>query len=255
MNINLERVKKNLLSLGEIGKNSEGGITRLGFSHEYYEAARILEALMKEQGLEVEVDKIGNVIGRREGNQDLPAIVIGSHLDTVKNGGLYDGCLGIIAGLECICILNDSKITTNHPIEVIAFNAEEGSEMGGTFGSRVMVGNQNLSEVNLSEKLDNYDLRIDDLKESIRDPKEIKAFLELHIEQGGFLDSNNLPIGVVNGITGITRYAINIKGEANHAGTTLMDMRKDAMTMAAKLITKINEISIGIGNPFWSQCL
>lgn len=252
MNINIDRIKKNLLNIGEIGKNSDGGITRLAFSKEYYEAVKNLETLFKEQGLEVKVDGIGNVIGRREGNKDLPSIAIGSHLDTVKNGGLFDGLLGIIAGLECICVLNENKISTNHPIEIIAFNAEEGSEMGGTFGSRVMAGKQELSEASLAKKLMTYDLTVDDLKGSIRDTDNIEAFLELHIEQGGFLDKNKLPIGVVNGITGITRYSINIKGEANHAGTTLMDMRKDALTMAAELILKINEISRDIGNPFVS---
>lgn len=252
MLINLDRIKSNLLNVGEIGKNSQGGITRLAFSKEYFDAVNALKTLFNEQGLSVEVDRIGNVIGKRDGKHDLPSIMIGSHLDTVKNGGLYDGALGVIAALECVCVLNDNEIITNHPIEIIAFNAEEGSEMGGTFGSRVIMGKENLSEPNLQTKLNNYNLTIDDLKKSVRDSENIKAFLELHIEQGGYLENNNISIGVVNGITGIIRYSISIKGEANHAGTTPMDIRKDALTMASKLILKIHEISKDIGRPFVS---
>ena len=102
-----------------------------------------------------------------------------------------------MAALECICIMNDKKIYTNHPIEIVGFNAEEGSEMGGTFGSRVMLGKQDLDDTRLPNKLNNYNLTIESLKNSIKDISQIKAFLELHIEQGGFLDRNNLQIGVV----------------------------------------------------------
>ena len=206
--VNLERLKKNIIGVGEIGKNEEGGITRLAFSKEYYEAVDILVKLFKEQDLEVTVDEIGNVIGKRKGSRKLPSIMIGSHMDTVKNGGILDGNLGVMAALECICIMNDKKIYTNHPIEIVGFNAEEGSEMGGTFGSRVMLGKQDLDDTRLPNKLNNYNLTIESLKNSIKDISQIKAFLELHIEQGGFLDRNNLQIGVVNGITGITMYLL-----------------------------------------------
>ena len=115
--------------------------------------------------------------------------------------------------------------------------------MGGTFGSRVMMGSQDLLEAGLPGKLVGYGLSLQAVENSAKDPRSIQAFLELHIEQGGFLHKNNIPVGVVSGIAGITRYAIVIKGEANHAGTTPMDMRKDALTMAAALLLKINEIS------------
>lgn len=252
MRVNLERLKKNIIEVGEVGKNEQGGINRLAFSPEYDVAKDMVVDLFNGQGLKVEVDGVGNVIGRREGNQNLPSIMIGSHLDTVTNGGLLDGNLGVMAALECICILNDNGITTDHPIEIVGFNAEEGSEMGGTFGSRVMVGKQDLSDKTLPDKLSSYNLTLDDLKRSIKDTSKIKAFLELHIEQGGFLHNNNLAIGVVNGIAGITRYEIKVMGEANHAGTTPMDLRKDALTMAANLIVKIEEISKNMGRPFVS---
>lgn len=252
MNINSNRLKENILNIGEIGKISTGGITRVAYSKEYFEALNKLKSLMEEQGLKTKVDKVGNLFGRREGLRDLPSIMVGSHLDTVKNGGLLDGNLGVIAALECISALNENNIKTNHPIEIVAFNAEEGSEMGGTFGSRVMIGRQNIDEVGLSEKLSTYSMTIKDIEESIRNPEDIKAFLELHIEQGGNLENKKKQIGVVNGIAGITRYKINVKGEANHAGTTPMDLRKDALTMAAKLILEIDHISKSMGDPFVS---
>jgi len=252
LKVNSKRLKENIIEIGEIGKTSLGGITREAYSNEYFEALNKLKELMEEQGLEVKVDKVGNLFGRREGSKDLPTIMVGSHLDTVKNGGLLDGNLGVMSALECIYVLNENKIITNHPIEIVAFNAEEGSEMGGTFGSRVMIGRQNIKEEGLSQKLAKYNMTLTNIEESVKDPREIKAFLELHIEQGGNLDSKNIPIGVVNGIVGITRYKLTVKGEANHSGTTPMNHRKDALTMAAKLILKIDEISKAMGAPFVS---
>jgi len=251
MKINKQRIKNNLTAIGEIGKNKNGGITRLAFSSDYYKAVDSLKNLMEKANLQINQDNIGNVFGKRSGKYDsFPSIMLGSHLDTVKNGGLFDGTLGVIAGLECLNILNEQNISTNHPIELAAFNAEEGSEMGGTFGSRVMIGLQDPSEKALQSRLKNYDLTSADLKNSIRDIDKIKAFLELHVEQGVVLDRNEIPIGIVNGIAGITRYKIIVKGETNHAGTTPMNLRKDALTAAANLITKIEKIATSFTEPF-----
>lgn len=251
MKINKTRFMNSLRSIGEIGKINGGGITRLAFSNEYSIALDNLEKLMIDAGLEVKRDKVGNLYGKRPGmDKNLGSIMSGSHLDTVKNGGLYDGNLGIVAALEAINTLNDNNIQTKHSIEVVAFNAEEGSEMGGTFGSRVMTGRQSLEEKGIEEKLAIYNLTIDDVKDSIRNSDEIAAFLELHIEQGGYLENNNLNIGIVDGIVGITRYLVKIKGEANHAGTTPMNLRKDALVAASKMIIKIDEIAQSYGNPF-----
>lgn len=251
MKVNSKRFMNNLKSIGEIGKEGDTGITRLAFSEEYYLALDQLEKLMLESGLEVKRDKIGNLFGKRPGKTpQAPSILVGSHLDTVKNGGLYDGNLGVIAALEVIDMLNDNNIETNYPVEIVAFNAEEGSEMGGTFGSRVMIGRQNLEEENLAEKLALYNLTIDDLKDSFRNPDEFAVFLELHIEQGGYLEKNNLNIGIVDGIVGITRYLITVKGQSNHAGTTTMDLRKDALVAASKMIVYINELAKSYPEPF-----
>lgn len=251
MNINMNRMMKNLRAVGEIGKCGEAGILRTAFSKEYFESVEVLKDLMIEAGLEVTVDSIGNVFGRRKGTDDnLPSIMIGSHLDTVINGGLYDGNLGIICGLEIANMLNDNNIETKHPIEIAAFNCEEGNELGGTFGSRVVTGRQNFEEDGLEEKIGRYNLTFDDLKKSIRNMDDIYAFLELHVEQGPFLDRRNIDIGVVNGIVGINRYKITIKGESNHAGSTPMDSRKDPVLVAAKLVQKANELAKAYEHPF-----
>ncbi|HYF84421.1 MAG TPA: M20 family metallo-hydrolase [Clostridia bacterium] len=253
MKINEKRLLENIENVGSIGREADNGITRLAYSKEYKEASNILKELMEASGLEVHIDGVGNIFGRRKGLQDdLPSIMVGSHLDTVKGGGLYDGNLGVNAALEIINVLNESNYITKHPIEVVAFNAEEGNEMGGTFGSRVMSGLQDPNASWLDEKLLKYGMVKQDVKNSVRDMKTIKAFLELHIEQGGSLYAKGLPIGVVNGIVGITRYNIVVTGETNHAGTTPMGLRIDALTGAAKLIGIIDSVSRSMGDPFVS---
>lgn len=251
MRINKERLKNRLLEIGNIGKDPAGGITRLAFSPEYNTAARRLQEMMEEAGLRVKQDPLGSLFGRRAGEDDaLPAIMFGSHLDTVKNGGLFDGLLGIMAGLEVMETLNDLEIMTQTPLELVAFNAEEGSEMGGTFASRVMAGLISPDDQYLQEHLPKYNLKPADLAAARRDLTEIKAFIEVHIEQGTVLESEQIPIGIVDGIAGITRYRVNIFGEANHSGTTPMRLRKDALVTAAKLILEVEEIATTIGEPF-----
>lgn len=250
-NINFERFMTNLKIIGEIGINQENGIDRLAFSDKYYEALEKLSEIMLKENIDVKKDRIGNISGLRNGiKKNKKTIMIGSHLDTVKNGGLYDGNLGVISSLEIILSLNDNKKNLNHPIEILAFNAEEGSEMGGTFGSRVMTGRQNINEKGIEEKLSVYGLNIEDIKKSEKKMDDKLCFVELHIEQGGILEKNNCSIGIVKGIVGINRYKIIINGEANHAGTTPMSLRRDAMTGAAKLITFINEEAFKYGESF-----
>lgn len=251
MRINNERLKNSMLEIGNIGKDPTGGITRLAFSPEYNIAARRLGQMMEDAGLKVNQDPLGTVFGRRDGEDDtLPAIMFGSHLDTVKNGGFFDGLLGIMAGLEVINTLNDLGRTTKYPLELVAFNAEEGSEMGGTFASRVMAGLISPDDQYLQEHLPEYNLSREDLVNARRDLDKIKAFIEVHIEQGTVLESEQIPIGIVNGIAGITRYKVNIFGEANHSGTTPMKLRKDALVTAAELILRVEAMALELGEPF-----
>lgn len=249
--VNMERLMESLHRTGDIGKTENGGITRPGFSREYEMASKELIAMMKEAGLTVSKDRVGNIIRRREGSRrGALSIMTGSHLDTVTEGGLYDGNLGIISALEAVRMMNDYQVETAHPIEVVAFNAEEGSEMGGTFGSRVMTGRQDLKEKGLCEKLARYGLDCSDLERSIRDMNQVGAFIELHIEQGAYLVNEGCDIGIVDGIVGITRYMIHITGESNHAGTTPMKLRKDPVRAASLLIEKIWDTALRYGHPF-----
>lgn len=249
MNINKQRLLNTLVKIGETGKKTDG-INRTAFSDAYFVAVDVVKNIMEDLGLTVRRDKAGNIFGRRNGLDDkLPVILIGSHLDTVKNGGLYDGCLGISAALECIATLNEQGKTTLHPIEVAAFNAEEGSELGGTFGSRVAMGQQNLSLPDIDKKLAIYGLTADDIRSSAID-YGIHCYIELHIEQGINLYNEGTAVGVVEGIVGITRYRITVTGEANHAGTTPMAFRKDALVAASHLIIDIHERAKQMGDPF-----
>lgn len=250
MKIDSKRLFSTIHTIGKIGEKSNLGISRIAFSNEYFKALEELKNLMEMRNLNVRIDNVGNIFGRRNGiDNKLPVILIGSHLDTVNNGGLYDGNLGIMAAIECISILNDNNILTNHPIDVVGFNAEEGSELGGTFGSRTALGLQSLDIPNIDEKLSKYSLNRNDIASSQID-YNIHGFLELHIEQGIRLYNDKISIGIVSGIVGITRYKITVSGSANHAGTTPMSMRHDALVSASKLITYIFNMANDFGDPF-----
>lgn len=242
---NPRRLMTRLTSLAEIGKNEKGGARRLAFSQADIKARDYVMNLMKEAGLEVRIDEAGNIIGRREGESPgAPAIATGSHVDSVPEGGQFDGLVGVVAAVEFAKVLQENALRTHHPLEVIVFSDEE----GGTFGSRALVGD--LQEETLNIEVDGrMTLRQgiiavggapDSIRLAARQPGEIKAFVELHIEQGGVLDSKNVDIGVVEGIVGINRWEVTVEGVANHAGTTPMDARQDALVAASHFVIAVN---------------
>ena len=243
---NAARMEKRILELGKFGTNPEGGVSRVAFSEADMQGRAYMMQLMKQAGLEIRIDEAGNIIGSRKGkNAALPIIAFGSHIDSVPFGGNYDGDVGVIGALECIELLNEFKVQTNHPLEMIIFSDEEGV----LTGSKGMVGiltDANLKYVSNSGKtvydgLKDIGGNPEQLEKAKRNPNHLKAFLELHIEQGGILDAEKINIGVVEGIVGITQWEVTITGKANHAGTTAMDNRQDAMLAAAKLTVAINE--------------
>jgi len=193
------------------------------------------------------VDAAGNLLGRRAGKDDsLPPIMFGSHIDTVPHGGKYDGALGVLAALECAQVLGENGIQTRHPLEVIVFTDEE----GGLAGSRSLVGDlspEALSVISHSGKTIHEGILSlggdpDHLSEMARRKGDVRAFLEIHVEQGGILEGKKIDIGIVQGIVGINWWEITVEGSANHAGTTPMDMRQDALIAAAHLILSVNEV-------------
>ena len=250
MKINMKRLMSNLHEIGEIGK-TEDGYNRIEFSREYFRAAETFLDKLKKLGLKAWIDEVGNVIGEKAGRYpELPYIIIGSHLDTVKNGGLYDGNLGVMCALECMELLAENETVTDHTIRIAAFNAEEGLRLGGTFGSIAVFGTGNIEKENNLEELPEVGLTMENIRNSKWEENKIGAYLELHIEQGDQLFKMGKTIGIVNGIVGIERYRIKINGESNHGGTTSMESRKDAVKTAGELITYMYSLCEKYPHPF-----
>jgi N-carbamoyl-L-amino-acid hydrolase len=252
MKVNSERLNRSLNELGKIGETAHG-MHRIAFSAAELEARKHVTARMRETGLEVEVDAAGNIIGRRAGSEPgLPPILLGSHIDTVPSGGKYDGALGMMAAIEVCRTLDDRGHTTRHPLEIIAFTNEEGARFRrGLQGSRAMGG---LLEPADLEAMDDEGKTLADwlpevggdakrLDEAIRKRGSAAAYLELHIEQGPHLERMGTPVAVVTGITGRMVCRVTVRGSANHAGTTPMDGRSDALVAASMVVLAVQEIS------------
>ncbi len=250
LKVNQQRIESRIFELAKFGKDANGKGYRIAYTQGDIEGRTWFIDLMNKAGLEVTIDNAGNIIGKRKGkNSSLKSIAFGSHIDMVPDGGNYDGSVGSIAALEIIEVLKEHKVTTNHPLEVIIFSNEE----GGTYGSLAMAGHLDAeglkvvsqSGLTIAEGTKAIGGNPNDLNSVIRKTGDLTAFLELHIEQGGILEMENIQIGVVEGIVGIIDWEVTIEGFANHAGTTPMDMRQDAMLSAAKLIVAVNEIITG----------
>ncbi len=247
MRVSRDRIEARILELSRFGRNPEGGVSRVAFSDADIAGRDYVMGLMREAGLSVRVDAAGNIIGRREGTvSGLPPILFGSHIDSVPHGGNYDGDVGVIGAIECAQVLHEHGVTTRHPLEVIVFTDEE----GGLVGSRALIGDLGPEALNIvrhSGKTIRRGIEAiggdpDRLSEVKRAQGDLRAFLELHIEQGAYLDREGIQIGVVEGIVGINWWDVTVEGFANHAGTTPMDQRRDAMLAAAHLTLAVNRI-------------
>ncbi len=251
LRVNGKRIEARIFELAKFGRDENGRGYRVGYTQGDKEGRAWFMELMKNAGLNPSIDAGGNIIGKRKGkNPSLKPIAFGSHIDMVPDGGNYDGTLGCLSALEVIEILNENKVETNHPLEVIVFANEE----GGLIGSRSMVGGltpEGLEQISQSglvmgEGIKGIGGNPENLSGSLRKKGDLHAFLELHIEQGGILENENLQIGVVEGIVGILDCIVTIEGFSNHAGTTPMKLRKDALLAASKLVVAVNEIVTGI---------
>jgi N-carbamoyl-L-amino-acid hydrolase len=252
--INLPRLRKDLEELGEIGKTPEGGVWRSSFSEADMEARRWYLKRIEEAGLQHWVDAAGNIYARvGEGRL---AVIAGSHLDSVPNGGRFDGALGVMAAFECLRSIKDHGVHTKLPIEAVAFTDEEG-RFGGFVGSFAVIGTMTYEEIlhrrdlrgmPLADAMRHVGLDPTKIGEAQRNRKDVKAYVELHIEQGPILESMEVPIGVVQGIVAGSRTWITFRGRADHAGTTPMAMRKDAFLGAAEFGLRARDIVLTEGS-------
>jgi allantoate deiminase len=253
--INLQRLREEMITLSEIGR-VEGipGINRPGFSHADMEARTFMADRMKAAGLQVSMDAVGNLSGLWQTGSG-PAVMVGSHLDTVPMGGFFDGALGVVAAFECVRTLMESGAAPPCPIEVIA-TAEEEGRFGGMLGAQALAGAiddtwfrsaRDESGVTLIDAMRAQGLEPDRAATAARDSDTVKAFIELHIEQGPVLDTEGIPIGIVEAISGVFKWSATLTGIANHAGTTPMNLRRDAFAGLATFACRIPEIIVTAG--------
>ena len=235
-------------TLATFGANADGGIDRVAFSDANLEARDWAAGLLRDVGYATSTDFAGNLVARREGSEPgLRPIMFGSHIDSVPGGGNFDGQVGSMGALEVATTLHEAGHENRHPFEVVFFTNEE----GGKTGSRAMAGEvypfeldiPTASGYTIGEGLARMGGDPDRLAEVEREPGSLEAFLELHVEQGAILDQDAVQIGVVEGIVGIMRWNVAIDGMTNHAGTTPMDRRQDAMVGAARLVTSVHQIA------------
>ncbi|MFJ5752008.1 Zn-dependent hydrolase [Peribacillus frigoritolerans] len=251
-----ERIEKQINDLSEFTSTPGEGTTRLTYSKEDLLTRNYIKNKMMEHGLTVQEDGFGNIFGKLEGTlKDAPSVLLGSHFDSVPNGGAYDGPAGVIVALEVAGLFAENQLTPKYPLEIIALIEEEGARFGGgLLGSRGIVGT--LSEESFKNLKDKDGITTIEAMSKIgldfslpkrRNPNSIKAFLELHIEQGPILEEKNIPIGVVEAIVGLTQFEVTIEGKAGHAGTTPMDRRTDALVAAAQIISQLPSFAIEEG--------
>ncbi|RMB12065.1 Zn-dependent hydrolase [Eilatimonas milleporae] len=244
-----QRMQARIDALSQFGRNADGGVDRVAYSQADIDSRAWLMDEMRALGLDVRIDAGGNIIGARAGREPgLKPIVFGSHTDSVPGGGNYDGDVGVIAALEVIELLNDAGHKTRHPLEVINFSNEE----GGLVGSLAYTGRlkaeamsvETHAGMSIAEGIRAIGGNPDDVNADSVSPGDIAAFLELHIEQGAVLYRDGTHIGVVEGIVGIGWWDVTVEGFANHAGTTPMAGRRDAMVAASRLTLAINRIAL-----------
>jgi N-carbamoyl-L-amino-acid hydrolase len=247
LRVNGQRINDHLSALSQFGRNPQGGVSRVAYSEADLQGRHYAMKLMKDAGLEVRIDAAGNIVGSRPGSgSQLKPLLIGSHIDSVPSGGNYDGNVGSLSAIEVAQVLQEKHVSLRHPLEVFIFQDEE----GGTVGSEALgkgLDERHLNLVSQSGKTIREGTQfvggnVADLASVRRQPGSIAGYFELHIEQGGNLEREKIDIGVVEGIVGILHSDVTIEGFANHAGTTPMDQRHDALLSAARFIDKVNQV-------------
>src|SRR5260370_26527669 len=251
LRVNGARISQRLQTLAELGKSPQGGVSRLAYSDADRQGREYAMRLMREAGLDVTVDLAGNIVGSRQGSDpSLKPLLIGSHIDSVPEGGNYDGDVGSLSAIEVGQRLEEAHIKLQHPLQVVIFQNEE----GGTIGSKAITSGLDDKLLNLkaqSTKTIREGIALcggdpSRLAAARRAPGSIAGYFELHIEQGGTLEQQKINIGVVEGIVGILHSDVTVEGFSNHAGTTPMDQRHDTLLSAARFIERVNQVVTSI---------
>jgi N-carbamoyl-L-amino-acid hydrolase len=245
------RLNRHLAELSRFGANPQGGVTRLAYSDADKQAREYVLGLMRDAKLTPTIDAAGNIIASHPGREAASKpILFGSHIDSVPEGGNYDGNVGSMSAIEVAQTLGERGITTRHPLQVVVWQNEE----GGLYGSRAVSGQltpEELQNVSRSGKTIGQGITflggdLQRLASARRMKGDIAGYLELHIEQGGTLERDHIDIGIVEGIVGIKQWEVTVTGFANHAGTTPMDQRHDALLAAARFVEAVNRIVTGV---------
>ncbi len=254
MRVNAQRLHDRLRDLAQVGATDGGGVTRLALTDEDRAGRDLLVSWLRAAGLSVRIDDFGNIVGRREGTGGDP-VLLGSHIDTVRRGGRYDGALGVLGALEVIETLNDGGVATQRPIEIVNWTNEEGvrfepamtcsGAVFGRFERDYIYNRQDRDGLRFEDEL----RRIGYLGDASHRPSRASAYLELHIEQGPVLEAAGMPVGVVEGIVGITWSEVTWVGQADHAGPSPMRLRRDALGAAARLVTAVEAIALQDEDP------
>lgn len=250
LNINRERLQSDIETLAEIGRQEDYGIYRMAFSDGDMQGRKWFKDKIKEAGLEFYQDGAANLYARYNWDDQRPSVMMGSHLDTVPGAGHLDGALGVVVALECLRCIKEEQLETRYPLEAIAFSDEEG-RFGGMFGSQAIAGMLtpekifnavDLDGIKLTDAMQAVGLNAMDALHARRNPDSLHAFLELHIEQGPLLDKMSISVGNVDAIAGLFKWEVSLIGTPNHAGTTPMDMRKDAFMGLSEFASQVQRI-------------
>jgi N-carbamoyl-L-amino-acid hydrolase len=253
MRVDRDRLERSMEALGRIGETPRGGLTRLALSDEDKRGRDLLVEWMRAAGLRVRVDQMGNIFGERAGAQALPPVLMGSHADSVPTGGKYDGQLGVLCALEAIRTMNAHGLRTRRPVTLVVFTNEEGARFQpAMLASGVMAGKIALEDAYNARDKDGLRLvdeleRIGYLGPEPCVPRPLRAYLELHIEQGPFLEEEGLTVGIVEGIVAIAWSRLTLHGVQDHAGPTPMRIRHDALVAAAEVVSGVRGIARGLG--------
>jgi len=253
--IDAKRFERNFNAISEFGALKGGGLTRLAFSKEDLEARKFLINLIEKNGFKLKIDNVGNIFAIYDDGceADAKPVCVGSHIDSVPNGGFYDGTLGVMAGLEALSSIKEAGIKLKRPLWLINFSCEESSRFKtATIGSKIISGK--LSQQRLHELKDEYGISLfeamsaagfkpQNLDEAILKENSLHAYLELHIEQGPVLERSAISVGVVSGIAAPIRFEITIHGKADHSGATPMNMRSDALLAASHIMIAANKFA------------